>query len=335
MPNNFEFRDSVSTGDVLRYINGTYFNIGAGGRGGRLAFDTNGLIQKWSVSPEASKVAAAAWNFFGAVSGFAYAMIFYEGSTVHVKLLQNSVGKLEVYRDTTLLATSTNQLFFPGDIPHIEAKVTIGDSGSVEVRVNETDVTFTSSLASVDTKNGGSGVIDIIGTGVVGGHCWIHDVNSQFAGSDWAGDVAVLYSPAASAGTYTDGTPNGAATNLQCVDEVYSTGDVDYISQDDTGLPKAVSFGITALPANVTAVLDVLPICLSRKDDAGTDLVRGLLISGATEDDGGADVGVISSYANVFGTGAGARHYQTDPNTSAAWTISNVNAIEVGRRRVA
>jgi hypothetical protein len=116
---------------------------------------------------------------------------------------------------------------------------------------------------------------------------------------------------------------------VSCVDDAPSDGDSTYITQDSTGLPKAVSFDLANAPGNTAAILAVAPIAIVRKDDAGTNTGRLLLISGATENDGGADLGVNSSF------GAKYRIHETDPNTAAAWSLSGFNAIEVGWRRTA
>lgn len=350
MPNNVEWRDSCVTGDTMRWLVApTAPRSNLNGRGGRPGAQFNAMWGKVSVSAEGDKVWGQAWRvaLAGNPGRNGNAMSFAESGTQHVTLIMTLDGKLAAYRGSnsgTLLATSTTQLFFLGDYPHVEAKVKVHDTlGTIEARVNESPVVWDSSVTNIDTRNGGTGVINELWAGTILDNWHMCDFVAQKSGADWHGDRAVIYLPAASAGTYANGTANGAATKLDCVKQGTNAdgghdGDTTYVALPGTAVPETATFGVAALPGNVTAVHDVFPVSLCRKDDPGTDLVRGIFIAGATEDDGGADVASISSYVNIFGVGAGARHYPVDPATGVAWTIAHINTagyVQVGPRRVA
>jgi hypothetical protein len=154
----------------------------------------------------------------------------------------------------------------------------------------------------------------------------IHD------GSDFIGDCRVDYFPANIAGTYQQGAIAGTGSPtslLDCVDDdpIGNNPDGDFISMDDTSLPKTATFGTADLPSNVTTVYAVIPQAIVRKDDAGINQGRLMFLSGATTTDGGADITLGTDWRTPQ------RIHQTNPDTSAAWTVSEANAVEVGWRR--
>lgn len=261
---------------------------------------------------------------------------FREGSTDHVFIGFDASGHIEARRGDnsgTVLGTSASVVGVAGSYVHIEAKVTVNDStGAVEVRANEIAVL---TLSGIDTRNGGTvGTVDECRIGTATGNNdtflddWIVWNTSGSVNNDFIGDKRVGFSAPDGAGTYTAGTAS-SGTLLSCVDESVMNSDTDYITFDNTSLPKAATFTVENLPANAVSVLAVKPFAVARKDDAGTNTGRVLMISGATESDGGADSAPLSSYHDF------SRIHETDPNTSAAWTLSAVNALEVGWRRTA
>ena len=121
---------------------------------------------------------------------------------------------------------------------------------------------------------------------------------------------------------------------LACVDEQAADGDTTYILEDDTGLPKKVSFVCQAMPANTISVDEVTELVMLRKSDASTNTGRQGMKSGATEVDNGSDVAAPTGY-NLFTQAGPAPGHQVDPNTSAAWTIANCDAAEIVYQRTA
>jgi hypothetical protein len=249
------------------------------------------------------------------------------GGNLHVQLLVNSAGFLQIKNGSgAVLFTDTTSVVPPSSAYiHIEMTVTVHSSaGTVQLRRNETEILC--SLTGVNTRNGGTGVIGHIQVDAAFGA--FHTDTIFTAGDGFVGDARVIYSPSDAVGTYTAGVAS-SGTALSCVDDPPGTNaaDSDYITFDDTSLPKASSFNSLNLPASAKTVLAVVPVAVVRKDDAGANAGRLLLISGATEADGGADLAVPSAYQNFR------RMHTVDPNTSAAWTIANTNAVQPGWRR--
>lgn len=117
-------------------------------------------------------------------------------------------------------------------------------------------------------------------------------------------------------------SPLTGSSNFAMVDALPVAGDAAYVfaaTPTDQDL-----YGVTPLvdtPLNIYAVQ--VRVC-ARKDDATTRTMAGTLKSGATQVNG-PTFAVSGSYQYNRDI------YPTDPNTSAAWTPTNVNAINVGQ----
>lgn len=326
------------------------YALHAGGSGGRLAVRATSLGYAGAV---ASGIGMAfAFNAGGVVGGQrlcefwdddAFGDGTFSSAGLHVAIETLPDGRIVARRgsrtdtpDGTTVIGDPSTFVMPvgaeiqaGPFTHIEVIPVIHpSSGSVKVYANGTLVL---NLTNVNTMfDGSSGKIgyaqlNIENHAVVTDAVWTD-------GSSAIGDCRVTYHHANVAGTYTAGTAVGDATLLACVDEIDADGDTTYIDFDNAALPKAASFTCSALPANVVTVLEVSPLVLLRKDDSGTSKGRTVFISGATEDDGGVDVALATGYIRSDQVQK-MRAYATDPNTSAAWTIANCNAVEVGHRR--
>lgn len=106
------------------------------------------------------------------------------------------------------------------------------------------------------------------------------------------------------------------------VDDGTSDGDTTYNQTSTVG--DESRHGCEDLPSYITDVLAVGALAVLRKTDATAREARVLLNSGGTESLG-TTITLTTSYA-----GSRIAVLETDPNTSAAWTVANVNAVEVG-----
>jgi hypothetical protein len=106
------------------------------------------------------------------------------------------------------------------------------------------------------------------------------------------------------------------------VDENASDADTTYNQASTAG--DESRHGCEDLPSYITDVIAVGAYALLRKTDAVAREARVLLNSGGTESLGNT-LTLTTSYASSrIGV------LETDPNTAAAWTLTNVNAVEVG-----
>jgi hypothetical protein len=112
-----------------------------------------------------------------------------------------------------------------------------------------------------------------------------------------------------------------------------SAANGDFVSQNVLDLDTGYAYGSTVgaddlyamdnLPATPANILGVQQRIIARKTDAGTRALQTELKSGATTVQGtGTALG--TSYAPLITL------YPTDPNTSATWTASAINALEAG-----
>lgn len=251
-----------------------------------------------------------------------------EDSTYHLKL--HSVGsEIEVHNGNgTLLGTTSGANILYDSWVYLEVKAVIDDSvGSVEVHANEVEVL---ALSSVDTKNGGTGAINVISLNcprndqhMVFDDLYICDTSGAAPCNDFLGDVRVDQLLPNAAGTYTQFTPS-AGSNYENVDETgYSDGDTTYNETDSVGNKDSYNLASLPSPPSGTAIFGVRNVAVMRKTDVGARTAKQLLITGATET-AGAEVSLSDSY-QIFH-----QIFELNPADSAPFQDADINAIESG-----
>lgn len=118
-----------------------------------------------------------------------------------------------------------------------------------------------------------------------------------------------------------DWTPSTGTTNFNLVNETVVNDDTNYVSSSTVGNKDL--YDVADLPFTPASINAVQVTMVARKDDAGTRQSRSNLKSGATTANGATN-SLASSYQMFRDM------YETDPNTSAAWTASAVNAAQIG-----
>lgn len=250
------------------------------------------------------------------------------GGSTHLILGVNTSGGLTVYRGTTstVLVSSSNGIITYGAWQHIELKATINDTtGAVEVRLNGVAVI---TLSSVDTRNAGSAGIDRFSIGQIdpiGSHVRFCDLaiwnSSGSSNNNFLGDCRVDTIFPTSDGTYTAFTPSTGSSHYALVDEA-SVNTSDYNDGASSGDRDSYGMGnLTALTSST--VYGVQVAAAVQKDDAGARSAGTMVRSGSTNSDG---AGAALSTSQVFIC----EIYEQDPNATAAWTESTVNAMEAG-----
>lgn len=140
--------------------------------------------------------------------------------------------------------------------------------------------------------------------------------------NDFLGPVAVA--ALRPDGNHSVGWTASAGANWEAVDDTTPNDDTDYVSA--TGAAKDL-YTLTNLPSNAGIVFGVQPMFRARKTAAGTVTLRTVVDSAATEVES-ADIATDQSYQYASSIA------QTDPATSAQWTVSGVNAARAGFRRL-
>lgn len=245
------------------------------------------------------------------------------GATQHIAVGFRSNG-FEVRRGNesgTLLDSYTLGSLVAAQWYYAEIYVKVADSGGrVTVKIDGTTrVDFTG-----DTKNGGtSSNLDLLrcagnGVAVLFDDLYVCNAVGSAPYNTFLGDVRVAALVPTGAGA-TTGMTASAGSNWQTQDErAYSASDYNTgaAGQKDT-------YALNDLPAGVATVLAVQVNAIAKKTDSGALSLRTVVRS-----DGVDYVG--SSVSLGLADALISTDYITDPDTSAAWTTSAVNALEAG-----
>lgn len=238
-------------------------------------------------------------------------------------------GRVSAYRGShsgTLLGTSTSAAAVANAWQHWECKIFCDAvAGTVEVRVEGVPVLnltgqntlgATGPITQVASESADSGVN-------VGYNFYMKDlVWWDTAGSlnnNFLGSIAV-YELIPNADTALTWSLSSGSTGYSLVDEAPPV-DTDYIYASDPP-PAADKMSLTDLPVDVTSVKGLIAIVRSFKTDGGDgNLQIGLESNG--------DVGLGSDRPLTTTATYWADVFETDPDTSAAWTPAAVNDVEI------
>lgn len=117
-------------------------------------------------------------------------------------------------------------------------------------------------------------------------------------------------------------TASTGTNHAALVDEIPSNGDSDYISDSTVGNKDLFDLAdLTDVPANIFAVQ---PIMVARKDDATLREIRTNMKDGSTTTNG-----TTRAMASSYKLWADPLQL-VNPDTTAAWTASDVNAMQLG-----
>jgi hypothetical protein len=247
---------------------------------------------------------------------------FLDGASVQCSLLQEvTTNKLKVLNGTagTQLGISAAGLT-PNVWVFVEWEVTFGNTGSTKVWVDGTLVINVSSVDTTTTANNYGNVITLP-AGLNGAHfgsLYVIDTAGSLNNARLGPVKGYLLSPTAD-GTYTAWTPN-TGTRWQAVDETPAPNDdTDYISNNTAGNKNSVALANT--PAGLGTIHGVAHYTRMRRDDAGPHTGRaGLRVNGT--DYPAATETLAASYVGY------SYMRETSPDTSAAWTSSELDGTE-------
>jgi hypothetical protein len=275
------------------------------------------------------------------VCGFAfYANIFYtdktfalfkDSGTKQLELQMNSDGTIDVTRNGTVLGTSSASMS-TFTYHYIEFKATINNStGSYELRLDGVNIL---SASGVDTQNTANASINSVTLGSpsenMGGvgyfdvdwrydDFYVLDTTGSAPNNNFLGDVRIDSVYPTGDGNYTQYSLSTGSSHYQLVDEA-TPNTTDYVYNGTDGNKDSFAMGnVAALTAQTIYGVRVKAAAL--KDDAGTRTLKVGVRSGSTDS-------VSSAQALTTSQLYVSHILETDPNTSAAWTESGVNALE-------
>lgn len=200
-----------------------------------------------------------------------------------------------------------------------------GTSGIVSVQLD--GATYYGAGVGINSNNAGGSAITSIQLG--GGNntqkMYVDDFyirNLTGVGSfTWYGDVRIQTLAPTSDTSPNNGSPASGTSHYPMVASLpYNTS--NYITLANTSGQEEL-YGFASLSGSPTSIFAVDVSFIVQKSDAGTASLEGVLSSGGTVSYG-SSIAVTTSY-QMFKAG-----YTIDPNTSAAWTASGVNAVKAG-----
>lgn len=249
------------------------------------------------------------------------------GTTQHLSFYISASNVLEVRRGTatsgTILGTGATSLATGWH--DIQFRATIADAGGVfQARIaglGTNEINF-----SGDTKNGGTNttidklVLEEITSNVGFTDLVICNTTGSY-NNTWTGEVTVrTLTPDGNGNTsQMVGSDANSTDNYLLVDEL-PLSTADYVGSATSG--QGDTYTMTDLPGSPT-VYAVQVNAHIVKTDAGVVAGKIRVRSGGTTYASGSKTPLVT-YATV------SEIYETDPATAAAWTYTNVNAMEAG-----
>lgn len=205
---------------------------------------------------------------------------------------------------------------------HLGIEIVRHDStGSVNVYFNGARVI---SVTNVNTGGADFAAVRILTAPGGGVYTYVDDLYVNNVAS-WSGECRVSPLVPTADTAQKDFVPSTGSDNYACVDDQPASTD-DWVSSSTVGAKDLYELG--DLPFTPLAIIGVRVLVVAKKDDITTRTFRPILRSGGTSANG-ATKSASSDYAIAYDI------FEKDPNTSAAWTKSGVDALQVGVEVVA
>lgn len=209
---------------------------------------------------------------------------------------------------------------------YIEFGFKIDGAGTVEIRVNGSAVlTFAGNTVGLNAGTTPSAV-GFLGSGNT---TWTFDdvyVVDSIGAAPWntfLGDVRCEYLRPDGAGAEQLWDVIGAASHWQAVDDSATPdGDTSYIFTASQGLTDVETYQGTGLPSG--SIYGVQVNLYARKTDSGARSIAPVVRHAGVDHIGTNQQPSFASY--IYGI----QLYMLNPGTGLAWTIADVNALEVG-----
>lgn len=252
-----------------------------------------------------------------------------DSATIQSEVRFGPSGQFAIYTNGSQVgAASSNGLLTLNVWHHLEWKLTISTSTSANqcvLRLNNVEILNLTGIATKTSSNTTANAVSIgrlVSTqcGMSYDDIYIFD-NTGSQNNDLIGDCRIETLYPSGAGNYAQLSANGAGTNYGCVNEHPADDDTTYVAGNSVGNIDSYAFGNPA--GTISTVYAVQVNMRARKDNAGTRTVARLLRASAT-DYVGSDNSLSTSYALYRDI------MEKNPDTNAAWTSSDITALEAG-----
>ena len=252
----------------------------------------------------------------------------YDSGNFQIVVQGDSYGRLNVTRNSVTLGSIT-------PLPNIvawnffEMKYTCNSSsGYIEIRWNGQTV-YTYSGNTQLTANAYAtdlGFNTSSNQGVCYANMYLCDTTGGAPLNDFLGDIRVDALMPTGEGATLNFTCSTSTIHYSLVNELPPNGDTNYVYSSTPGNQDL--YAMADLATTPTSVLAVAVGITARKDDAGTRTLAALVKSGATLGTGGT-FSIPTTFTETQTL------FPLDPNTSAAWTYTTVNAMYAGVQVIA
>lgn len=258
------------------------------------------------------------------------------GATLTLRIGINSSGQLVLRNSVgTTLATGTFTMA-GASWYYIEIKAFAnGASGTVEAQINgTTEIASTTAnigsanLDTLDFRVTPSGLDPSLAWTVQWDDVYVCDASGS-TNNTFLGDVRVSTIMPSADGAHSDFTPSTGTAHFSLVNEatsIYPDDDSSYVSSSTVGHRDSYAYG--NVPSAAGTVFGVQTNLYARKDDAAVRQIAAVARPGSTDQDG-ATVTLGTTYSTFT------EIRETNPDTTVAWTISDINASEFGVKVVA
>ena len=261
---------------------------------------------------------------------------FWDSGTMQASLTVNANGALQFCRGqinsggTLIGGITANSTLVAGNWYGLALQIVFagGTSGSVQLYVNGNAVASINStgLNTISTANAYATQVSI---GAASSQSqgnqkyddfYCFDTTGGFLNALLGGDARILTKMPASAGTYTNWTPNGLGSNFQNA-AVQPPNVADYNANNTPTTKDSYTMQSAGL---AVAPYFVMTRASLTRDDAGTHTPGLFVRSGSTDSSGTTTPAITSSYQFYDGV------FQNDPSTSTAWTGPGADNAQAG-----
>jgi hypothetical protein len=321
---------------------------GAGRRSGTAAWRNStggGQQATWSktVAPTGDCIVAFALNItvlpfiFSPRTWFAIG----DATVQHINVMVNYDGTLSFFRGGALLGDGTDGVLIGSTAfslqtnvyYHVSIRAKIDSAvGTLSCRINRNEVlNGGTGYSNINTRNGGTAAWSRVtwSTADIGSpRKDFTDVvlcdSSGTVNNDHPGDCAVLVRlPSTGNGTNVGWTPSTGTDHGALVDETVPNDDTDY--NQGTASAQRDTYNFPALSSTVgTPRFTITRPCLKLASAGSTNVLDCLRIGGVNYDGATPQSPTAGSYSYFDFI------RETDPSTGVAWTVSGINAAEIG-----
>lgn len=228
----------------------------------------------------------------------------------------NSDGSICV---TTGVATATIETSSPGLFRSttwnwIEFKITIGDAGSYEVKLNGQSI-LSGSGDTQDQTSSGCTQVQLWG---ISDSLYVADL---YFADDYFGDTQIDTLFSNGAGNYSQFTPS-AGSNYECVDEAAPDGDTTYVKSSTVNHKDSYTYD--DLPTVNGTIYAVVAVIAAKKDEVDTRSFRAFTRLSSTDYNGSTTHYLSQGYKYYL------EEWLLNPATSLAWVKADIDGAEFG-----